>query len=39
MNFTVGFGPRTGRPEPVAPETNLAFVTDDMRHHAGALSA
>lgn len=30
-----GFGPRTGRPEPRAPEMNLAFVTDDMRHHAG----
>lgn len=31
-----GFGPRTGRPKPVANAMNLAFVTDDMRHHAGA---
>jgi DNA-3-methyladenine glycosylase II len=30
-----GFGPRTGRAGPVRPEMNLAFVTDDMRHHAG----
>ena len=31
-----GFGPRAGRPGPVKHEMNLAFVTDDMRHHAGA---
>jgi DNA-3-methyladenine glycosylase II len=30
-----GFGPRTGHPGPIAHEMNLAFVTDDMRHHAG----
>lgn len=30
-----GFGPRTGRPKPVAGEMRLAFVTDDMTHHAG----
>jgi DNA-3-methyladenine glycosylase II len=30
-----GFGPRTGRPKPVASEMRLAFVTDDMAHHAG----
>jgi DNA-3-methyladenine glycosylase II len=30
-----GFGPYTGRPEPGADEMRLAFVTDDMRHHAG----
>jgi len=30
-----GFGPRTGRPKPAANEMRLAFVTDDMRHHAG----
>jgi len=30
-----GFGPRTGRPKPVANEMRLAFVTDDMQHHAG----
>ena len=34
-----GFGPRTGRPGPVANEMNLAFVTDDMRHHAGVRLA
>ena len=30
-----GFGPRTGRPQSDADAMNLAFVTDDMRHHAG----
>jgi DNA-3-methyladenine glycosylase II len=30
-----GFGPRTGRPEPDTDEMRLAFVTDDLRHHAG----
>ncbi len=30
-----GFGPRTGRPKPAADEMRLAFVTDDMYHHAG----
>lgn len=34
-----GFGPRTGRPGPVANEMSLAFVTDDMRHHAGVRLA
>jgi DNA-3-methyladenine glycosylase II len=34
-----GFGPRIGRPGPVANEMNLAFVTDDMRHHAGVRLA
>ena len=29
-----GFGPNTGRPKPAAGEMRLAFVTDDMRHHA-----
>jgi DNA-3-methyladenine glycosylase II len=30
-----GFGPNTGRPRPAADgEMRLAFVTDDMRHHA-----
>ena len=30
-----GFGPATGRPRPAADEMRMAFVTDDMRHHAG----
>jgi len=33
-----GFGPLAGRPEPGgdgASEMRMAFVTDDMRHHAG----
>ena len=34
-----GFGPRTGRPEPAGPEMRLAFVTDDLRHHAGVYLA
>src|SRR5215472_12100958 len=29
-----GFGPNTGRPKPAGGEMRLAFVTDDMRHHA-----
>jgi DNA-3-methyladenine glycosylase II len=29
-----GFGPRAGRPAPAGGEMRLAFVTDDMRHHA-----
>ena len=29
-----GFGPNTGRPTPGRGEMRLAFVTDDMRHHA-----
>jgi DNA-3-methyladenine glycosylase II len=32
-----GFGPRTGRPVPAANGMELAFVTDDLRHHAGVL--
>ncbi len=28
-----GFGPRTG--QPAGHEMRLAFVTDDLRHHAG----
>ncbi|GAC1482042.1 MAG: DNA-3-methyladenine glycosylase [Candidatus Dormibacteria bacterium] len=30
-----GFGPNTGRPKPAGGEMRLAFVTDDLRHHAG----
>ncbi|MGA8014321.1 MAG: DNA-3-methyladenine glycosylase 2 family protein [Candidatus Dormiibacterota bacterium] len=30
-----GFGPNTGRPMPRGAEMRLAFVTDDLRHHAG----
>ena len=29
-----GFGPVTGRPKSAGGEMRLAFVTDDMRHHA-----
>jgi DNA-3-methyladenine glycosylase II len=29
-----GFGPNAGRPKPDGAEMRLAFVTDDMRHHA-----
>jgi DNA-3-methyladenine glycosylase II len=32
--FGSGFGPNTGRPKPGPNEMRLAFVTDDMRHHA-----
>ena len=34
-----GFGPNTGRPNPAGDEMRLAFVTDDMRHHAGVRLA
>jgi DNA-3-methyladenine glycosylase II len=34
-----GFGPNTGRPEPAGNEMRLAFVTDDMHHHAGVRLA
>jgi DNA-3-methyladenine glycosylase II len=30
-----GFGPNTGRPLPQGGVMRLAFVTDDLRHHAG----
>lgn len=30
-----GFGPRTGRPERAGNDLRLAFVADDMVHHAG----
>lgn len=30
-----GFGPNAGRPKPAADGMRLAFVTDDMSHHAG----
>jgi hypothetical protein len=30
-----GFGPNTGRPAPDRGVMRLAFVTDDLRHHAG----
>ncbi len=29
-----GFGPNTGRPAPDGGQMRLAFVTDDLRHHA-----
>jgi DNA-3-methyladenine glycosylase II len=33
-----GFGPNTGRPFPAGDAVmRLAFVTDDLRHHAGVL--
>ena len=32
-----GFGPNTGRPKPDGDSMSLAFVADDMRHHAAAL--
>ena len=34
-----GFGPNTGRPLPAGSDMRLAFVTDDMRHHAGVRLA
>jgi DNA-3-methyladenine glycosylase II len=34
-----GFGPNTGRPEPAGNEMRLAFVTDDLRHHAAVRLA
>jgi DNA-3-methyladenine glycosylase II len=32
-----GFGPNTGRPFPDADVMRLAFVTDDLKHHAGVV--
>jgi len=32
-----GFGPNTGRPDPAASLMRLAFVADDLHHHAGAV--
>ena len=32
-----GFGPNTGRPKPDGDSMSLAFVADDMRHHAAAV--
>src|SRR5947207_3047811 len=34
-----GFGPRTGRPKPAGSQMRLAFVTDDMAHHAAVYLA
>jgi len=34
-----GFGPNMGRPKPTGNEMRLAFVTDDMQHHAGVRLA
>jgi DNA-3-methyladenine glycosylase II len=34
-----GFGPNTGRPEPAGNEMRLAFVTDDLCHHAAVRLA
>lgn len=34
-----GFGPNMGRPAPAGNEMRLAFVTDDMRHHAAVRLA
>jgi DNA-3-methyladenine glycosylase II len=31
-----GFGPNTGRPRPDGDTMSLAFVTDDLEHHAAA---
>lgn len=31
-----GFGPNTGRPKPDGDAMSLAFVADDLRHHAAA---
>jgi DNA-3-methyladenine glycosylase II len=31
-----GFGPNTGRPKPDGDSMSLAFVADDLRHHAAA---
>lgn len=30
-----GFGPNAGRPEVAHAQMSLAFVADDLRHHAG----
>jgi DNA-3-methyladenine glycosylase II len=32
-----GFGPNTGRPKPDGDSMSLAFVADDLRHHAAAV--
>jgi DNA-3-methyladenine glycosylase II len=32
-----GFGPNTGRPKPDGDSMSLAFVADDLRHHAAAI--
>jgi DNA-3-methyladenine glycosylase II len=32
-----GFGPNTGRPKPDGDSMSLAFVADDMQHHAAAV--
>jgi hypothetical protein len=34
-----GFGPNSGRPKPGADGMRLAFVTDDLRQHAGVYLA
>ena len=31
-----GFGPNTGRPTPDGDSMSLAFVADDLAHHAAA---
>jgi DNA-3-methyladenine glycosylase II len=32
-----GFGPNTGRPKPDGDSMSLAFVADDLRHHAAVV--
>jgi DNA-3-methyladenine glycosylase II len=32
-----GFGPNTGRPKPDGDSMSLAFVADDLHHHAAAI--
>ena len=32
-----GFGPNTGRPKPDGNSMSLAFVADDLVHHAAAF--
>ena len=32
-----GFGPNTGRPKPDGDSVSLAFVADDLQHHAAAV--
>lgn len=32
-----GFGPNSGRPKPDGDSMSLAFVADDLRHHAAAI--
>jgi len=34
-----GFGPNTGRPRPDGDSMSLAFVADDLQHHAAAVAA